>query len=778
MGGRSERGFGHLLRSWRVKSGLTQEQLAERAGLSVRGISDLERGMRRAPYLRTVGLLADVLELSPKERAALLHAARPVEREQNSHADPATAVPQQTDLPIPPTPLIGRERELATITAMLQSPGRRLVTLTGPGGVGKTRLALEAARHLAACGRSVQLIELGPLQAPSLVASAMAQSLGVREAGGVTVAAALEQHLRDKQLLLVLDNFEHLMPAAPLIARLLAASPDLQILSTSRVPLRLRGERQVPISPLRLPEDSCCRVAGAEAVRFFVERAREVQPEFELNLDNASTVAEICRCLDGLPLALELAAVRVTVLPPSALLSRLDRRLGLLAGGAPDLPERHQTLRDAIGWSYDLLSPAEKRLFGRLAVFAGGWRLDAAEAVTNPDGNLNVLEGMITLVNGNMVRQVRETDTEPRFTMLETIREYGREVLAAAGEEADTRKAHAAWMLHMVTKAGPALVGPNQALWLNLLDDELANLRAALTWTVEQGDGETAMRLASVPWLFWFERGHASEGREWVARALDLSDGRPTPTRAEALHAAGSLAATQEDYRQAKTLLSEALADWEALNDLGGTTRTRHTLGTVALQQDDNEQAANLLEQALSGYNSPLGSADAPWVALALSQLAAAISRLGDRERAYELAQTALSRQRAAGSGIGIALGQAYLGDIAVDWDDYAEANMRYRASLELLLPQGDQWHLLHALNGLVSVMALHGCAERAALLYGAQAAARVAIGNAIPPRYRNAHDAAVLHLQVKLGEEALAVLETEGARLSLDQAVADALKS
>jgi predicted ATPase/DNA-binding XRE family transcriptional regulator len=389
----TETSFGDLLRRHRIAAKLTQEALAERAGLSTRGVSDLERGARGLPRKDTLRLLLQALDLSPADRAALIAAAR------RPPATPLGGVQADrlSGLPVPLTPLVGREADIAAVSGLLMEPAVRLLTLTGPGGTGKTRLALAVAeRLLSDVADGVTFVPLAPLEDPSLVASAVAHQIGVREAAAQPLTEALITHLRNKRMLLVLDNVEHLLPAAPFIAELLVACPSLKMLVTSRVRLHVRGEREVPVPPLPLPHPT--QVLGRDelalvpSVRLFVERAQDAKADFDLTEENAPAVAEICQRLDGLPLALELAAARIKILSPFALLARLDRRLPLLTGGAQDLPDRQQTLRKTIAWSYDLLSEEERILFRRLGVFAGGWTLEAAEAVANGDGGLDVFE--------------------------------------------------------------------------------------------------------------------------------------------------------------------------------------------------------------------------------------------------------------------------------------------------------------------------------------------------------------------------------------------------
>jgi predicted ATPase/transcriptional regulator with XRE-family HTH domain/tetratricopeptide (TPR) repeat protein len=729
--------FGALLKRHRLAAGLTQEGLAERAGVSARGVQDLERGVH-APRADTVRLLANALGLDGEAHAALIETLHP------ELAATPVPTPARLDLPgppIPPTPLVGREREVAAACAMLRPADRaaptRLLTLTGPGGVGKTRLALAIAGELAGDFRDgVGWVELAPLRDPGLVATAIAQALGVRESGDRPLTELLASYLAERRLLLVLDNLEHLLPAVPLIATLLAASADLAILATSRARLHLRGEVDIPVAPLAVPgaiggaRPMREGLAGVAAVRLFLERAAEVRPGFMLTEENAPAVAEICRRLDGLPLAIELAAVRVRVLSPAALLTRLEHRLPFLTGGARDLPRRQQTMGDTIAWSHDLLSSEEQALFRRVAVFSGGFTLEAAEWVSGvgsrvpgkaPAPHLSssdtrhpapgTLDLIASLVDQSLVRPVEGCGDEPRFTMLETIREYGLIRLSERGEAEDVRRAHAGYCLALAERAESELTGPAQAEWLDRLEAEHANVRSALDWCFGGDETDMAVRLVGAPWHFWQVRGHVGEGRAWAETAVARGNTEPTLARARALRAAGLLAEYHGDYGQAVARHEAAAAVWRVLGDERNLARTLDHLGNCAHDQGDFARAARLHEEALALARK---AGDTRGIASALGNLGIMAIHIDQLETARLRLEEALTLLRALDHAHGVAHALSNLGVVAMREGDMERAMPLLAEALGAWRELGDQDEAASTLVKLSEAERLVGNLDRA----------------------------------------------------------------
>jgi predicted ATPase/DNA-binding winged helix-turn-helix (wHTH) protein len=589
------------------------------------------------------------------------------------------------NLPVQSTPLIGREQVGAAACALLRRAEVRLLTLTGPGGTGKTRLGLQVAADLLEDFASgVYFVPLAAIRDPALVASSIAQTLGIQEKAGQGLLDSLKEHLQDTQMLLVLDNFEQVVAAAPLVAEMLGACPRLKCLVTSRVVLRLSGEHEFPVPPLELPDPrhlpAVETLSQYAAVALFIQRALAVKPDFRVDNANAPAVAEICVRLDGLPLAIELAAARLKPLPPQAILARLGRRLELLRGGARDVPDRHQTLRQAIAWSYDLLEASEQALFRRLAVFARGCTLEAAEAVcqavhdaaVDPWQSLEVLDGVASLLDKSLLRQQEQASSEPRFRMLETIREYGLECLTASGEESVVRRAHAAYYLALAEAAEPALTGPDQGTWLERLETEHDNLRAALRWAEESGEAEIGWRLAGALCQFWLMCGYLREGQEWLARLLGLAGASPyTAARAKALTRAGHLADNLGDYAAAHAFFEESLAIRRELGDTGGIAAALNDLGWVAFLRNDYTAARALSEESLAIWRE-LG--DKAGIATSLHNLGVVADHQGEFTAAYALFHESLALRRELGDKWSIAVALSYIGRTVHSQGDYRRA--------------------------------------------------------------------------------------------------------
>lgn len=772
--------FGSRLRHYRERAGLSQEALAERAGLAASAIAALERGRRQHPRAHTVRQLADALGLAGEERTALLAVARATPASESVvSATPADRDRRLPSLPIPATNLIGRESELAAATLLLAG-GVRLLTLTGPGGAGKTRLALAVAAGLVAnYPDGVAFVDLAPLRDARLVPAAIARILGIGEAGGRSARELLLAHLRGRCSLLVLDNFEHLLAIAPLLTELLDGCPRLAVLVTSRAALRLRGERRFPVAPLAAPPAgplSMEAIAAAPAVSLFVERARAVAPDFTLTPATACTVAAICRRLDGLPLAIELAATWVELLGPRTLLQRLERRLPLLSGGATDLPERQQAMRQTIAWSYDLLGPTEQTLFRRLGVFNGGWTLEAAEAVCRGGallGDANaVLEALRGLVDNSLVRRVGGGETTPCFEMLETVHEYASEQLAASGEQLSIQRAHAEFMLQLARSAQRELTGPAQAQWVQRLEQELHNLRAALGWALDGGDSELAMRLCAALSGFWYNRGYYGEGRTWCLRALATAPGATPGARARVLFAAASLADIQHDYAEARSLIEQSVALSRTAGDRRWLAQSLAEMGMIARHQQDWEAARRSCEEALALY----AEHPEPWgQRLALGVLGWVAEDQGDHVTARRLLEASLTAAQASGSPIDITLQLNNLGIVALREGDVIEAVARHRAALRLTREVDAREPMACALEGLAAVASAGGDQGRAAWLLGAAGQLRAVIGSPRIAQFEDEYRRVHPRVLEALGEDAYMAAATAGAAAPLPEVLAAA---
>jgi len=578
----------------------------------------------------------------------------------------ATERRHPTNLLVPRDPLIGREDELDALRRLVRRADVGLVTLTGAGGIGKTRLALQVAADLLDdFPDGVHVVSLAAIRNPELVASAIGQALGVNETGDQPLMASLRAFLHDRQLLLLLDNMEQVLESAPLVTSLLSSCPGLKVLATSRIVMHLSGEHEFPVPPLALPNlqqlPQVQALSQSASIALFVQRAQAIQRSFSLSAANASIIAEICVRLDGLPLTLELAAARLRVLSPADLLARLTNRLTILTGGPRDLPARQQTLRDTIDWSYDLLPSEAQRLFRRLAPFAGGFTFAAAETLVADPGNLAgtssrrstsiaALEGISSLIDNSLVQPVASVDNEPRFTMLETIREYAIERLEESGEAGAIRRRHARHYLELIETTEPAFFNREWPVWLRRLEQEHDNLRAALQSTLSGGETELALCLAGALVWFWYDRGHLSEGRRWLATVFAQAVTAPSVARAKALIGAGSLAHRQYDLDRAVEHLDEGLRLSRELGDDWSSALALINLGLVAHDQGDYARARELHEESLGLCRA---SGNAWGIGISLSNLGWAALFSGDLGGARSVTEEALVLRRQLGDTLG-----------------------------------------------------------------------------------------------------------------------------
>ncbi len=735
-------------------------------------------------------------------------------------------------IPRPATPLVGREADIAAVATRLARDAR-LVTLTGPGGVGKTRLALAVAD---ACGGrfadGAVFADLSPVADPALAASVVGRAVGARETGEQPPRADLLEFLRDRELLLVLDNFEHVLSAAPLVSEILAACPDVSLLVTSRAPLRLAGEHTYPVDPLALPAGAALPdLEASPAVRLFVARASAAAPRFALDEANAEAIAAVCRRLDGLPLALELAAARSAAFPPAALLGRLERQSPTPFVGPDDAPARQRTLRDAIAWSHDLLSPGERALLRRLAVFAGGAPLEAVEAVCGDapeDESLagrrqsagdalptDVVAAVVSLVDQNLLRALDGVWAEPRYAMLETIRAFAHDELVASGEERATRRRHAEHFCSLVERVEPDLWADPPGPALHRLAADLDNLRSAMTWALDE-EPDLALRLAGGLWQVWEKRDLRAEGWTWLDRALERAEvgSAPPAVRARALAAAGALAVFRDDHAAASALLGESVAIWRNLGDrvelarallhLGETVqrqgdpagamalwdealglfrpredaRTRaevfNQMGLAAIDLEEFERAESLFGQALAAMR---GNGDRGFEARQLMNIGVAAGLAGDWPRAAALCEEALAVLRAGGIKLGMGYALLNLGDCLLRLGDAARALPLVQESLSVALELDNREGVYFALEGLVPVALAIGQPRQAARLLGAADGLRAAHG--APPTAVDLADRAermLGPLASALGERDLSAAVAAGRIAPWEVVAADAL--
>jgi predicted ATPase/DNA-binding CsgD family transcriptional regulator/transcriptional regulator with XRE-family HTH domain len=763
--------FSIWLQGQREKLGLSLDSLSERLDCTADELRTIEAG-RAMPGKEMAGRLADFFEVREEERPVfILFASSDLDADTDFEAsdlagDETPWRHRETppnNLPAQVTSFIGREGEVDKVAALLRRPQTRLLTMTGPPGIGKTRLSQEVgARFLeeSLFEDGIFFVPLAPITEPELVAGAIGQTLNVKETSGQSPLESLKEFMRDRRMLLVLDNFEQIVPAGSVVGELLGACEGLKALVTSREALHIYGEQVFFVPPMELPRKDSVPTAETleqwEAADLFMQRARAARPDFAVDDEGARTIGEICRRLDGLPLAIELAAARASILSPLGILSRLDNRLKLLTGGSRNLPPRQQTLRSAIDWSYDLLDEDEGRLFRYLSVFVGGCTLEAAESVVSNshEGARPAMDLVSSLLDKSLLKQEEGVDGEPRFMMLETIREYGLERLAESGEETAVRRAHALYMVQLVEAAEPHLTSAARAPWLARLDAELDNIRSGLAWSqTAEGDAELGLRLAGALHWYWYWRGYIIEGRKWLGQALGHSGNYNLSVRARVLFAAGRLAhvAGEDD---ASPLLEECITLSQLEGDEVTLAYAGVILGLIAVMNDtakDTELCRRSVDRfrhighnwglayALADYADAeyyLGNSDAGdrlyfeslqicrelndgWgIAAALAEMGRDRLRRGDFDKARSLLEEALGLERLEKDRRSIAHSSRSLGIVAQHQGDYARALRLYEESLLLYKEVGARQHTAAALRSLADLMQYQGDYSAAIAFY------------------------------------------------------------